>query len=79
MIFVFLLGSVFFEDATAGGNVIAVVVNDLHMCTLIPLKQEQYINTTLNFIEVSSFNDIYVGNKVNGYNLTQEFHNTVLV
>lgn len=62
-----------------GEKLLVKNVNDIPMCTLIPLREDQVINQTLQFENLLSYGDISVGNIVNGYKLAEEVENTLLV
>ncbi|KAF5302872.1 hypothetical protein FQA39_LY02052 [Lamprigera yunnana] len=72
-------GRLIFDHVTVQGNVYSNYVNDVDLKSLIPLRSTQYINQTLEFAEIDSFHNISVKNKVNGHDLPDEFHNTVMM
>ncbi|KAK5643724.1 hypothetical protein RI129_007569 [Pyrocoelia pectoralis] len=72
-------GKLMFEYVTIQGEVYLNYINDLDLKSLIPLRTDQYINQSLQFLEITPFHNISVQNQVNGYGLLDEYHNSILM
>ncbi|KAK4887110.1 hypothetical protein RN001_003381 [Aquatica leii] len=72
-------GKLMFDYVTVEGSVYLNYINDIEVNSLIPLRTDQYINKTLELSEITSFHNISVKGQVSGYNLLDEFKNTVLM
>lgn len=73
------LGTFTLQNASIKNSLHTDFINDIDVNSLIPLKTNQTIEGTMEFHQMSSNNNISVGSFVNGYNLTNEFDNTVMV
>ncbi|XP_046384547.1 uncharacterized protein LOC124154709 [Ischnura elegans] len=70
-----------FQSIDTSSDVIIKSINGFNLDEVILLNEDQAFDKELKFKElyVAPGSDVYVGNTVNGYNLEEEFNDTLLV
>ncbi|XP_031341241.1 uncharacterized protein LOC116169316 [Photinus pyralis] len=72
-------GKLTFEYVTMQGEVYLNFINDIDLNALVPLRTDQHVNQSLEFLEISPLHNISVQNRVNGYVLPDEYYNSIFM
>lgn len=72
-------GNIAFEKAIVSGLILTKYLNNMNTDSFIPLRSNQNISNDIFIDTMSSTRDIPVGNLINGYDLLQEYDNTLMV